>query len=136
MNIQANAHHELTASQAFLESTTDLNKYEPETHAALHAEINLALYRNKLGFKTGEIGVSKDSCSTCLTSLSHLKSLGYDYVVKDGHAKPYVARLTECDSVNRAVIKVVEDDFVQWLKLLEKRPDSDVSDGESSEPLP
>ena len=81
-------HHELTASKAFLESTSDLNKYEPETHAALHAELNLALYRMKFRFKTGEIGVSKSCCSTCLTALSHLKTIGYDYVVKDGHAKP------------------------------------------------
>jgi len=134
---RAITHHELTASQAFLESTSDLNKYQSETPAALHAELNLALYRKRTGLKTGEIGVSKDCCSTCLTGLSHLKTLGFDYFIKGGHDKPYVARLTGFDPVDRAIITGVEDDFIRWLKMLEKKPDSDVSDHNSEiESLP
>jgi len=134
---RAITHHELTASQAFLESTSDLNKYRSETPAALHAELNLALYRKQTGLKSGEIGVSKDCCSTYLTGLSHLKTLGYDYFIKERHDKPYMARLTGFDVVDRAIITAVENDFIRWLKMLEKKPDSDVSDHHSqTESLP
>ena len=122
--------HEFPITKAYLEASTDLNKYETSTLAALHAELNLAISRRSQLKKSGEIGVSKDCCITCVAGLSALQRQGYSYTIKQSHAKPYVSRLTGVHSVDREIMKSVQHDFEEWLRRLDTRPDSDVSDHE------
>ena len=45
-------------------------------------------------------------------------------------AKPYVSRLTGVHRIDREIMKSVRHDFEEWLRRLDPRPDSDVSDHE------
>ena len=126
---------ELTVSKAMLESGTDLRRYEPRPFATLHAELNLALHRKSIVKLTGgEIGVSKSCCATCTQGLSALRKMGCNYTVKSGHAKPYVAQLTEFLEVDRAIVDRIKTDFEMWIRSITIAPDSDVSDHETADP--
>lgn len=123
-------YNELTVTRAFLESTTDLRRYEPQPMATPHAELNLAMHRKSVGGKKGEMGVSKACCATCTAGLSALGELGLDYKVKSSHRKPYIAQLTDFSHVDRAIVSRVKADFDVWLSSIINEPDLDVTDHE------
>lgn len=126
---------ELTATQALLESSTDLKHYDPNPFAALHAEMNLAMNRKIMGeLSRGEIGVSKSCCATCTEGLSALRNLGYQPMVKSVHNKPYVAMLADFRHVDKAVVNRIQIDFENWLRTIIIASDSDVSDHETAVP--
>ena len=128
-------YEEFTVSKAKLQSGTDLLRYEPRPFATLHAELNLALHRKStVKLTSGEIGVSKSCCATCTQGLSTLRKMGCNYTVKFGHAKPYVAKLTEISEVNRAIVDRIKTDFKLWIRSIIIEPDSDVSDHETAAP--
>ena len=117
---------DINTSKAKLESAKDLSKYKANYPASLHCEVNLALYRRSKGHYGGEIGVSKDCCATCVEALSALRGMNSKYMVKKGHLKHYVAKLTENEIVDRAIIARIKGDFEQWLREMDIVGDSDV----------
>lgn len=124
--------HELPITKAYSEASTDLNKYETSTLAALHAELNLAISRRSQPKNSGEIGVSKECCFTCVAGLSVLQQQGHSYTIKQSHAKYHMSRLTGVYTVDREIMKSVQCDFEEWLRRLDTRPDSDVSHHEGN----
>lgn len=123
--------HELLATKAYLEASTDLGKYETSTLAALHAELNLAICGDDVIKKrNGEIGTSKDCCVTCVVGVSALRQQGYVYTIKQTQAKPYMSRLSGVPQIDREIMKSVGQDFQEWLRRLDRHPASDVSDDE------
>src|ERR1700733_11525314 len=77
--------------------------------------------------KNGEIGVSKNYCSTCLSSIPSLSNIGYNYIIKSGHCKPYMASLPGNYTMDTAVISRIQREFANWILRIHVRGDSDVS---------
>jgi hypothetical protein len=117
----------LPVTQAYLESSTDLNKYTPNPLVALHAELGLAIWRTKNNKRGGKIGVSKRCCMTCMAGLTALRREGSCYSIKGSHAKPYVDRLSGTAAVDIEIVKAVKETFDDWLLKLNVLPDPDVS---------
>jgi hypothetical protein len=118
---------ELNSPKAKLEKGNDLKDYVEQTRAPLHAEVRIVKWRMSKGLKNGEIGVSKNCCSTCLSGISSLGDIGYNYIIKSGHCKPHMASLPGNYTMDTAVISRIKKDFANWIRRIHVRGDSDVS---------
>jgi len=119
----------VSTSKAKLESDTRLRNYKSRVvNVPVHAEFTLALHRFSNGHRTGDIGISKNSCICWAEGLGALNKRDYEYAVSASHRKAYVSRLTGNGNVDRDVVELIAREFDVWMCSLHSLPDSDASD--------